>query len=106
MPDPSDERTRRLSLRIDKDLKRRVDTDAERRGQSLRVYVERALEATLSGQGSGDTSSVSSPRGSGSVKETAPTESSASPPTPGRAKQAGSDAGTPLPKIAQRRRDW
>lgn len=45
--EPTDERTRRLSLRIDKDLKREVDTEAEKRGQSLKVYVERALRASL-----------------------------------------------------------
>lgn len=45
---------------------------------------KRALEAALSGQGPGDTASVSSPRRSGSVKETAPTGHSASPRTPRR----------------------
>jgi uncharacterized protein (DUF1778 family) len=38
----------RLDLRIDPDLKARVRAEAENRGQSLTVFVTRALEAALS----------------------------------------------------------
>lgn len=43
----TDPTTRRLSLRINKDLKHEVATEAEKRGQSLTVFVERALRAAL-----------------------------------------------------------
>lgn len=54
--------------------------------RSVVAYMEEceALEAALSGQGPGDTASVSGPRRSRSVKETAPTGHSASPRTPRR----------------------
>lgn len=38
----------RLDLRIDPSLKAAVRAEAERRGQSLTVFTERALEAALS----------------------------------------------------------
>jgi predicted DNA-binding protein len=100
MPDPSDERTRRLSLRIDKDLKRRVDEDAERRGQSLRVYVERALEKALSEASVGALATHLPVEGASVVASTADAVKPAAP------SQASGDVGTPLPKIAQRRREW
>ena len=48
------------------------------RGHEPRAsFVKRALESALSGLGPGTPVAVSSPRGSGSVEEVAPTESSA-----------------------------
>lgn len=44
---PPDDTTRRLSMRIDASLKHQVDQEAQARGQSLRVFVERALNAAL-----------------------------------------------------------
>jgi hypothetical protein len=68
---------RPINLRVSLELLGRVDVEADRLGQTRTKFVERALESALNGQGSGDTSSVSNPRRSGSAKETAPTEPSA-----------------------------
>lgn len=67
------------TFRLDEGLVSRYEARAKVLGQSYTMFVERALEAALGGQGSGDTPSVASPRESGSVKRTAPTESPASP---------------------------
>lgn len=98
--DAGDERTRRLSLRIDKDLKREVDAEAEERGRSLTKFVERALRAALPSRELEATSGGSSTRKSrANVQDAGSNPARPAPPrTP--------DAGTPLPKIAQRRREW
>jgi hypothetical protein len=71
-----------LPLRIDEELLRRVDVA---RGDVPRTrFVERALEAALGGRGpETPRGSALSVEGSGSVKETAPTESPAPPQKPG-----------------------
>ncbi len=43
----------RLELRIDPDLKRRVEVEAGRRGQKITTFVERALESALSSGATG-----------------------------------------------------
>lgn len=78
-------KTARLDLRLDPDLKARVDAEADRLGQKVTTFVERALESALGGLKPGDTHSVSSPRGSGILEETAPTEH----PVPSRASDQG-----------------
>jgi hypothetical protein len=101
--------TRRLSLRIDRDLKHRVTEEAERRGQSLTVFVERALEAALSEANGAvlgmqvDPAPVPSHEG---VRSTAPPRA----PVPPIGQDAENerafrarDAGTPLPKYAARK---
>jgi hypothetical protein len=39
----------RLQIRISKDLKDRVEAEADRRGQKITTFVERALESALGG---------------------------------------------------------
>jgi hypothetical protein len=52
--------------------------DRERGLVSRSAWMRQAVEKALGGSGSGDTLSVASPRGSGSVKEVAPAEHPAS----------------------------
>jgi hypothetical protein len=81
--------------RLSVELAARVDAV---RGQvPFERWVRGALEQALDGQGPGDTSSVASPRRSGSAKEAAPTE----PPTPARAPEP--EVPYELPKIAKRK---
>lgn len=42
-------KTSRLEVRLDVDLRARVAAEADHRGQSLTVFVERALESALAG---------------------------------------------------------
>jgi hypothetical protein len=58
-----------VGFRIDEDLLARVDAEAEVRGQSRTVFVERALEAALT-PGSPKPSRVPSGGSSGPISET------------------------------------
>lgn len=81
------------SFKLSDELDARLVAAAAADRRSVSFLIVRALEQALAGQGLGDTSSIASPRRSGSVKEVAPTE----PPAPARASER-----TPIPKIAPR----
>lgn len=81
-------KTARLALRVSEDLKARVEAEAERRGQKLTTFVERALESAL-----GPSSESSAPESVVKDGRRGPSR-----PASTRASQLGKGTFTPRPK--------